>query len=212
MSIKIRQRAGGFATWTVDTYQHLLYLNKIFLEGEEDSTPYHVGALVDEELKHDLICLTEYGLLTHDGQAAERAQSCMQRAYVSFFIQDNEETRHFMRLLFRREDIILKYRLNDEKACSNYDRLLDGDCEWLSKEVNEDGEWEQSLNNCDEQELIESVMGWNNSNADFWSVTVAFRQPGREELEKLLLQIIQQQTMIVKESFAEVKKQKIVYE
>ena len=54
------------------SFKDLIVLNKEFINGKLDQTPYHGGPLEhgDDELKRKLVQLHDYGLLTVDGQDA----------------------------------------------------------------------------------------------------------------------------------------------
>jgi hypothetical protein len=83
-----------------EDFDQLIELNRKFLKGEIDSTPYHVGPIETETelLVQDLLQLHDYRLLTFNGQPFENQESFwnedsqswadyQQRPYLSFIME-----------------------------------------------------------------------------------------------------------------------------
>ena len=91
--------------FTVKTYKELLEVNKKFIRGEIEETPYHYGPLEadSQTLKDDLLALHDKGILTVNGQAgaagtsynewSDYAQGYVdqkQAPYLSFYMEKNK--------------------------------------------------------------------------------------------------------------------------
>jgi len=137
--------------FAVETYKELLEVNKKFIRGEIEETPYHFGPLEadSQTLKDDLLALHDKGILTVNGQAgaagtsydewSDYAQGYVdqkQAPYLSFYIEKEKGEKLKEKL---DEDILIKYTffVKENPIYSNYNGKFAVTMERTAKTVNE---------------------------------------------------------------------------
>jgi hypothetical protein len=137
--------------FAVETYKELLEVNKKFIRGEIEETPYHFGPLEadSQTLKDDLLALHDKDIFTVNGQAgaagtsydewSDYAQGYVdqkQAPYLSFYIEKSKGEKLKEKL---DEDILIKYTffVKENPIYSNYNGKFAVTMERSAKTINE---------------------------------------------------------------------------